>query len=97
LPFSGAVWDQDWRAFEGTTVDISSHGILLATPEAVPVGACARIVIDWPAAAGERKELEIAVKVVWTSRNLVAAQLWSHHFQSTPLNIAVGEVNACRN
>lgn len=92
LPLSGTVLEQDRRPIKGTTLNISSKGILFAAVRAIPAGARVRIVIDWPTPEGGEVKLVLLGRIVRSLGNLIAAQVCDHQFQTSSKTITATQM-----
>lgn len=64
----------------GETVNLSSHGILFAAENAIPINAQIELQIDWPMRSLEDEPLQLFVfaTVVRSTGKLVAARIWNY-------------------
>ena len=87
-PLRGEVLNTARRPIAGVTVNISSNGIQFVAAEKIPTGAAIRIVLAWPVPSDARVELALLARVVRSEGCVIAAQVWSHQFQSLPASAA---------
>jgi hypothetical protein len=76
LPLCGWILGRQQRAIAGTTVNMSSTGILFVASEAIPARTSLRLLIEWPIPSIEGQPLQLAAdaKVVRSVRKLVAVR-----------------------
>jgi c-di-GMP-binding flagellar brake protein YcgR len=87
-PLSVEVLNANRRPIVGVTVNISSNGIQFVAAKEIPIGAAIRVVLAWPVPSNAQVELALLARVVRSEGCLIAAQVWSHQFQSLPASAA---------
>ena len=80
LRLSGEVLGERRFHFGGTTINMSSEGILFAADTPVPADSRLQLNVEWPARSGtgERLELLVFATVVRVREDAVAARIGNH-------------------